>query len=119
MDHRYVALYRTVDGGKTWERIIDPGSPNSADLHTCCQSGMAFADDQNGLVTFSQGPRTAVVVDWTYDGGSTWQSQQLPPPVQPPDRFTFNGTVCGTFSPVLFSSSSAAISTRRALTTKA
>jgi len=102
MSHEYTNVYRTTDGGLTWERILDPGSSEGI-IDVCCKSGAAFADAQIGLVTYDQGPNTHVVVDWTTDGGLKWEPGFLPAPeaLYDSDEYNdkFNGGVCRTISP--------------------
>lgn len=100
MSHSYSLLFRTIDGGATWDRIIDPMT--SADLHNCCKTGMLFADSLTGLVTSDQGPYTAPFVTWTRDGGLTWQQQQLPNPASNPNLF--DNAFCKSHSPHFFES---------------
>jgi photosystem II stability/assembly factor-like uncharacterized protein len=107
MSHVYVTLYRTTDGGVNWEKTIDPYNPDSGNLHICCQTGADFYNAKPGLVTFSRGPNESVFIDWTEDGGLSWRSQQLPPPAGMSDTADFNGLVCETASPILFSPQSA------------
>jgi photosystem II stability/assembly factor-like uncharacterized protein len=79
MSRSYSLLFRTIDGGATWARIIDPQS--SPDLHFCCKTGMDFKDAQTGMVASDQGPFVEPYVIWTRDGGLTWLRQFLPDPV--------------------------------------
>ncbi len=86
MFHDYVMLFKTTDGGGRWDRVIDPHS--DVDLQGCSKTGMVFVDAQNGWVTRDcQGVVDGASIDWTHDGGLTWQSQQLPPPAVDPDLF--------------------------------
>ena len=75
MQRRYINLYRTLDGGLTWERIVDP---YSGELQAAGKNALAFADGQNGIATFEQGPYVRVYITWTADGGRTWAFQELP-----------------------------------------
>jgi photosystem II stability/assembly factor-like uncharacterized protein len=90
-----VTLYHTQDGGQTWPRILDILSPESADINTCCQTGMLFTNPSNGLITTNFGPDIRVHVSWSKDGGKSWQRQDLPLPAQLPI-----GAICGALSPV-------------------
>lgn len=111
--HSWASLFSTHDGGTHWDRILDPGDPDyykrNGDVDYCCKSDLAFADGQTGLLTFSTGAYQQPFVDWSRDGGRSWQRQELPPPSANPDLFDFqNNTVfCGTYSPRLFSARSA------------
>jgi photosystem II stability/assembly factor-like uncharacterized protein len=98
--HHYVEVYRTTDGGASWVRLIDPNSLTAADVHYNPKSGLAFADGDVGLMTFGAGAYLKPFVNWTRDGGSSWERQDLPAPAGEPDRF--NESVCSTFSPMPF-----------------
>jgi photosystem II stability/assembly factor-like uncharacterized protein len=99
MSHQYTVVYKTKDGGFSWAMIHDP--TNSVHLQTCCKTGLAFADTQTGLMTFEQGPYAEPYIEWTYDGGFTWEHETLQPLSGFPDMFT-NG-YCNGHSPHLFS----------------
>jgi len=93
-----VTIYRTADGGRNWDRVIDPFSDeNSGFIHICCQSGMVFTDSKTGLITSQDGPVETAYVNWTYDGGLSWQEQILPAA----DENLFSRAWCGTRSPVV------------------
>ncbi len=100
MSHQYSVVYQTQNGGGSWEMIHDP--MNSIYLQTCCKTGLSFADTQTGLITFEQGPYAEPYVEWTYDGGLTWEHETLQPLSNFPDMLT-NG-YCNGHSPHLFSS---------------
>lgn len=106
MMHDYVMIFKTTDGGVRWDRVIDPYT--DADLQGCDKTGMVFVDAQTGWVTRDcHGVVDGAFVDWTHDGGLTWQSQQLLPPAVDPDLF--NHAFCGVYSPALFSPQSGAL----------
>ncbi len=58
-------LFRTEDGGATWEQLPDP--PIAGQI--------AFADENTGVAT---GGAAGDQVHLTHDGGVTWQRAQLP-----------------------------------------
>ena len=101
MGHHYVEVYGTEDGGLSWERLIDPNSDQAANIHYNPKSGLAFADGQVGLMTFGGGAYLKPFINWTRDGGRTWEQQELPAPMG--ERTLFDESVCTTFSPTPFS----------------
>lgn len=104
--HAPISIFRTGDGGQNWDRIIDPFSEeNSGFIHICCQSGMVFLDSRSGLITSHNGPVEFPYVNWTDDGGLTWQEQIL----SSADEILFSNAWCGTSSPVVRSPQSIAL----------
>lgn len=89
-----VSLYQTQDGGKNWTRILDLLSPASGTLNTCCQSGMQFVDQTNGIITTASGADLDPHVNWTKDGGYSWSRQDLNLPGVDP-----SAKMCATSSP--------------------
>jgi len=103
MNHAYVALYSTADGGATWTDILDPGTENGIQSFT--KTGMIFVDAHTGWLTRdSQGVDDSPHVFLTQDGGITWTRNDLPAPSGTTGWFDNN--FCGTFSPVAFSAQS-------------
>jgi photosystem II stability/assembly factor-like uncharacterized protein len=102
--HAFIELYRSKDHGAHWERIIDYSSDNQS-IHLCCRTGMVFYDLDWGLVTFDRtwgGTR----LNWTHDGGLTWQESRLPQPegyLEDLDDGEFH-LLCGSHSTHLFPS---------------
>jgi len=99
MNHDYVFIFSTQDGGKTWKRIVDPWT-NNLDM-SCTKTGMFFADANTGLVT---GDCNGVIPNSIYvyrttDGGSTWKRASLPIPATLPDIYTNESNVCGAYNP--------------------
>ncbi len=101
MSHQYVVLYMTGDGGRTWERVLDPYGDSP--IQVCWKTGLAFADAQTGWLTRDCGGVVdGAFVDVTRDGGRTWTSVELLPPADQPEAFGYPNA-CGTHSPVLAS----------------
>jgi photosystem II stability/assembly factor-like uncharacterized protein len=99
MNHVYVSFFRTTNGGVTWDKLWDPYE--SVDIQSFAKTGMSFADAQTGWVSRdNRGVMAGAAIDWTYDGGLTFQSQELPPPVDAPTLF--EDYFCGLYSPHLF-----------------
>ena len=81
-----VAVFRTVDGGKTW-RNVSSALPASTDTPPPGQlpfggrkSGIQFLNASTGWIT---GTVVANDLSWlyvSYDGGATWYQQSLPLP---------------------------------------
>ena len=79
MGSQLVALFRTGDGGETWEEIIDPYA--SEDLQSCRKTGISFFGKSTGWATYDcQGNYTEAFLDITIDGGESWVEGQLPVP---------------------------------------
>lgn len=96
----YTGLYRTVDGGESWEAVLDALGTASG-----LSGDLAFGDTRTGVMTFRRG--THVIrpyINWTQDGGTTWKCQYVPEPEDPsasdPSISYFE---CGTAFPHAFS----------------
>jgi photosystem II stability/assembly factor-like uncharacterized protein len=87
MNHDYVAVFQTDDGGQTWRRTLDPFSFGEA--QGCQKTGLAFSDPNTGWLTGScAGLASELLFYATYDAGQTWFAA-LPdvPPGQPADLY--------------------------------
>ncbi|MFV1857986.1 MAG: WD40/YVTN/BNR-like repeat-containing protein [Anaerolineales bacterium] len=74
-----VALFRTIDGGESWQEIINPYE--SEDLQSCFKTGISFFETEIGWVTYDcQGNYVEAFLDVSSDGGETWEEGQLPLP---------------------------------------
>ncbi len=99
MSHDYVDLFRTRNGGATWQLVMDPFSVDSP--QACAKTGLVFAGAQYGWLTKDcGGVIDGVSLDTSTDGGQTWVNQQLPPPDGEQDFFSTH--VCGAYDPILF-----------------
>ena len=98
-----VDLLATVDGGETWEWISDYRSET---LASCVKSGVTFGSALVGFATLEECPNDVPVpvLEWTRDGGSTWEQARLPMPKDSADL-----TDCGTRSPQFVSASRAVV----------
>jgi len=78
------ALFKTSDGGQTWELVIHDGSAEAENWVIGSLLGMDFVDSVHGWAAsqyFARSDNHAVVhIHWTDDGGTTWRSQELPSP---------------------------------------
>ena len=100
MNHDYVMLFTTGDGGQTWQRIADPLSTAADGLPMSCgKTGIAFLNAETGWVGGDcHGVAPGVYFHRTDDGGVTWQPQALPPPPGAASLFTNETVGCGTYS---------------------
>jgi len=75
----YTGLYRTVDGGESWEIVYSSVGTSSGKLRA-----FAFGDPTTGVLTVSFiGWHSGLYVRWTHDGGTNWETQSLPIPEDP------------------------------------
>jgi photosystem II stability/assembly factor-like uncharacterized protein len=98
MNHDYVALYESTDGGASWARLLDPY--NDGGIQSCSKNAMLFTDSQHGWLTGScNGVAEGVLLFRSSDAGHTWQSVTLPEPESSPTLFTTLGVECGSEYP--------------------
>jgi len=103
MNHDYVVIYRTVDGGVSWSRVIDPYTDGG--IQSCSKNGMLFTDATHGWLTGDcNGVKAGALLYKTNDAGSTWQEVTLPEPASYPGLFSVESMVaCGSYDPFFFS----------------
>ncbi len=98
MNHDYVALYRSTDGGANWSRVIDPYTDEG--IQGCVKTGIIFSDGSNGWLTGNcNGVAAGARLFQTGDGGATWNSIALPAPSGHADVFTNMQYACGIRAP--------------------
>jgi photosystem II stability/assembly factor-like uncharacterized protein len=109
MSHDYVTLYRTVDGGITWERLLDPYTDGQ--IQGCWKTGFLFQDSQVGWLTGDCGGVMAgVFLTRTEDGGTTWTYIDLPAPSDRPLLYDVNTwAACGGYDLHFFDPQSAVL----------
>ncbi len=108
MNHDYVAVVATSDGGATWKVANDPNNDTSG-MQSCTKTGMAFADPQTGWLSLDcNGVDPVPHLYLTADGGATWQRVDLAAPAGESDLFTAD--TCGMYSPLPLSASSGVFS---------
>jgi len=95
----YTGLYRTVDGGESWEIVFStPGTSSGL-------RAFAFGDPTTGVLTISMiGWYSGLYVRWTHDGGTNWEAQSLPEPEDPAiSDPSMSDLDCGSIFPHAFS----------------
>ncbi len=103
MNHAYVVLYSTTDGGRTWTDILDPGMPN--DIQSFEKTGMVFVNPHTGWLTRdAQGVDSVPHIFLTQDGGMHWNRIDLPTPTGTDGWFDNHS--CGTYYPSTLSADS-------------
>jgi photosystem II stability/assembly factor-like uncharacterized protein len=103
MNHDYVVLYRSGDGGQTWERLVDPYTDMSG-IMGCLKTGMLFTDATHGWLTGDcQGVAAGVLLFQSMDGGATWSRVSLPDPAGAAGLFTNMLAACGAYDPFFWS----------------
>ena len=101
MNHDYVVLYRSNDGGATWARLIDPYTDGG--IQSCYKSAMAFTDATHGWLTGDcHGVKGGVLLFNSTDGGSTWKEVTLPDPAGAANLFEDMNNACGSYNPFFF-----------------
>lgn len=110
MMHDYMSLYRTVDGGKSWEEVVEAGGDQ---IQICPKTGLAFADPDHGWITRDcGGVIDGASLDVTADGGSQWDSLELPAPSSQPHLFDSGASACAVSWPWLFTQGEGALAVR-------
>lgn len=101
MNHTYIAIYKTSDGGDTWSLIVSPDKNNVP--MSCSKSGLWFRDANHGLLAGSCfGVMKGLYLYQTGDGGATWSLVNLPAPAALTDAYTRDGNACGAEAPQFF-----------------
>src|SRR5579883_13727 len=107
-----VALYRTIDGGLSWQRLIQntlPSTPGGSLPATAFYTGLSYHNQSTGWVTADAGGAPDILLYLTFDGGKSWEKQHVLMPqgisrldggtiVEPPQFFSDRDGVL----PVLF-----------------
>jgi photosystem II stability/assembly factor-like uncharacterized protein len=101
MNHDYVVIYITSDGGLTWSRILDPY--NDGGIQSCTKNSMLFTDLTHGWLTGDcNGVKAGVLLFKSTDAGTTWQPVTLPDPTGAPGLFEDMNMACGSYEPFFF-----------------
>lgn len=112
MSHDYIAIFTTADGGKTWQRVVDPNkNPN---MMGCGKSGLTFNTISQGWITTDcPGLMPRLVFYQTSDGGESWNEMSLPVPAgKPANYFAQSEIGCG-IPELVFSSARSLLLTLR------
>jgi hypothetical protein len=100
MQKVFTSVNRSTDGGHSWELILDPYDDITIQAFT--KTGLDFISPQYGWLTRDfRGVDPFVRLNVSEDGGTTWESWELPPPPSLPDLFQFG--VGDLFDPYLVS----------------
>jgi hypothetical protein len=100
-DNDRIALYQTVNGGNTWEQVIDPAV--KSDIQDCEKTGILFTGPWNGWMTGDcRGARAGVFLFQTFDGGKSWIENKLPSPAKPAGMLTTTDFSCRIQPPAFF-----------------
>ena len=77
MNHDYIAVYTTADGGATWQRVSDPNA--SPDIQSCNKSGLVFTGESDAWLSGDcPGLMPQLFFYRSTDGGATWSPVLLP-----------------------------------------
>lgn len=94
MNHDYVSIFTTKNGGASWKRVVDPYMDNLK--MSFSKTGLVFFDANRGWITLdSHGVQAGLFFYTTTDGGNTWQDVSLPSPGVEPGYFNSMDNVCG------------------------
>lgn len=86
MQKIFTAVNRSSDGGSTWEMILSPYE--DATIQSFTKTGLDFISPQYGWLTRDfRGVDPYVRVNFSEDGGITWDAVEIPPPPPLPDLF--------------------------------
>lgn len=104
MNHDYVVVFSSADGGQTWTRVVDPFEVADDVLQqSCLKTGLVFLNPTTGWATGDcQGVAPGLFFQRSDDGGRTWRQQDLPAPAQRLDAFERQDGGCGTYNLVAF-----------------
>lgn len=104
MNHDYIMLYHTQDSGLSWQRLIDPYMDGG--IQSCYKPGMLFSDEQHGWLPVNcNGVMPGAILYHTMDGGSTWETVNVPPPTDLPTLFDNPEVACSVADVTFFSPS--------------
>lgn len=76
----FTYLYRTTDGGRTWETLSDPQDGNESGFQGCYKVGLSPLDAQAAWVTYECFMQNTWGIERTSDGGAHWDWLDYPVP---------------------------------------
>jgi photosystem II stability/assembly factor-like uncharacterized protein len=104
MNHDYIYIFSTADGGVHWNLKVDPMDINKGSIMSCYKSGLGFVDANSGWLAGScNGVAAGVLLFNTKDGGGAWNAVSLPAPSQAPNILTAGDFSCGSQPPLFVS----------------
>jgi hypothetical protein len=96
-----IALFQTVNGGNTWQRVVDPAV--NTGVQECEKTGIVFTGPWDGWMTGDcLGERPGVFLFQTFDGGKSWIEAKLPSPAAPAGMLTTTDFSCRVQPPTFF-----------------
>ncbi len=94
INHDYIAIYRSMDGGRAWSKIVDPFITDN--VQSCYKTGLLFTSPLEGWMTGDcGGVAPGVLFFHSSDGGENWDLVRLPPPPETPGLFESSEAACG------------------------
>lgn len=107
MNHTYIGIYGTRDGGQTWTRLLDPDT--GGEMMVCSKDGLGFVSPTKGwLAGDCQGVAPYLYLYQTEDGGTTWNRVELQTPAAVPSLFNSERYYCGALAPQFTSATTGA-----------
>ncbi len=108
MNHDYIAIYGTRDGGATWTRLIDPDT--AGEMMGCSKDGLGFVSSTTGWIAGDcHGVAQYLYLYQTVDGGKTWAQVNLNPPASVAALYDPNRYYCGAAAPAFNSGTTGAV----------
>lgn len=106
MNHDYIFIFRTTNGGQSWSKVVDPMDAAVSNIMSCEKTGLAFASASLGWLTGTcNAVAPGVLLFQTQNGGTSWQKLTLPAPAENSAIFSAQNVSCGSEPPVLVSAS--------------
>jgi len=95
VNHDYIAVFSTQDGGQTWQRLIDP--LKNPELMVCAKTGLAFVTPATAWLTGNcPGLLDGLFYFSSTDSGQSWHPVALNVPTdQPAGIFSRDDAGCG------------------------